>query len=47
MSDLALTAEQKTEREERFRYVDLSHPLMQMLFNLQLANAVQQAEETA
>jgi hypothetical protein len=45
MSDLELTEEQQAERKERFRHVDLSHPLMKMLFELQLAE--QQTEESA
>lgn len=31
-----LTEEQLAERKERFRYTDLSHPVMQVLFNMQL-----------
>lgn len=31
-----MTAQKKAQREELFRYTDLNHPLMQVLFNLQL-----------
>ena len=31
-----LTEAEQAEREERFRYTDLNHPLMQVLFNMQL-----------
>ncbi|MDH5357780.1 MAG: hypothetical protein OEY48_04540 [Gammaproteobacteria bacterium] len=31
-----LTEQEYEQRQERFRYTDLSHPVMQLLFNLQL-----------
>ena len=31
-----LTEQQREQRQERFRYTDLSHPVMQALFNMQL-----------
>lgn len=31
-----LTEQEYQQRQERFRYTDLSHPVMQVLFNLQL-----------
>jgi len=36
MTEPTMTEAQQAEREERFRYVDLSHPLMQVLFQMQL-----------
>ena len=36
MSQRPLTDDEKKQREERFRYTDLSHPLMQVLFQMQL-----------
>lgn len=36
MSQRALTEAEIKEREERFRYTDRSHPLIQILFKLQL-----------
>lgn len=38
MSQATLSEEERKKREERFRYVDLSHPLMQVLFNMQLSS---------
>ncbi|MCX4192990.1 hypothetical protein [Methylophaga sp. OBS1] len=35
MSQPPLTEEEMKERQERFRYVDLNHPLMQVLFQMQ------------
>lgn len=31
-----LTEQENTDRKELFRYTDLSHPVMQVLFELQL-----------
>jgi hypothetical protein len=36
MSTKALTEEEIKQREERFRYTDRNHPLIEVLFNLQL-----------
>jgi hypothetical protein len=36
MSQPALTEAEIKEREERFRYTDKSHPLIEVLFKLQL-----------
>lgn len=36
MSQPALTEAEIKEREERFRYTDKNHPLIQVLFRLQL-----------
>lgn len=36
MNQPPLTEDELKQREERFRYVDLSHPLMQVLFHMQL-----------
>ncbi|WP_292439170.1 hypothetical protein [Methylophaga sp.] len=36
MSQSPLSEEERKKREERFRYVDLNHPLMQVLFQMQL-----------
>lgn len=36
MSQPPLTDAEIKQREERFRYTDLSHPLLKLLFNLQL-----------
>jgi len=36
MSESTLTDAERAEREERFRYVDLDHPLMQVLFHMRL-----------
>lgn len=36
MSQPPLSDKEIKEREERFRYADLNHPLMQILFRLQL-----------
>jgi hypothetical protein len=33
---IELTEAQRQERDERFRYVDLSHPLMKALYEMQL-----------
>ncbi len=38
-----LSEQEQTERKELFRYTDLSHPLMEKLFNLQL-NSPSEAE---
>ncbi len=37
MNQTTLNEEERKKREERFRYVDLNHPLMQVLFNMQLS----------
>jgi hypothetical protein len=37
MNQTTLSEEERKKREERFRYVDLNHPLMQVLFNMQLS----------
>lgn len=42
MSESTLTDTEIAEREERFRYVDLDHPLMQVLFHMQLNKDRQQ-----
>ena len=34
----------QAEREELFRYTDLSHPLMQVLFQFQLEENTEQTE---
>lgn len=36
MSQPTLSEQELKTREERFRYVDLNHPLMQVLFQMQL-----------
>lgn len=36
MSEATTTDAQEAEKEERFRYVDLNHPLMQVLFQMEL-----------
>lgn len=36
MSQQTLTEAELKEREERFRYTDTNHPLIQLLFELQL-----------
>ena len=36
MSQPPLSDTEIKDREERFRYADLNHPLMQVLFNMQL-----------
>ncbi len=37
MADIIeLTEDQRRERDERFRYVDLTHPLMKALYEMQL-----------
>jgi hypothetical protein len=33
---IELTDAQRQERDERFRYVDLTHPLMKALYEMQL-----------
>ncbi|MBL4638121.1 MAG: hypothetical protein JKY76_02035 [Proteobacteria bacterium] len=38
-----MSEQEQAERKELFRYTDLAHPLMQVLFNLQL-NAPSEAE---
>ncbi|WP_273151068.1 hypothetical protein [Methylophaga thiooxydans] len=45
MSEPTTTDAQQAEKEERFRYVDLNHPLMQVLFNLELKTAQQQESD--
>ena len=42
MGESTMTDAEKAEREERFRYVDLNHPLMQVLFHMQLKAPEQQ-----
>ncbi len=36
MADSTMTDSQRAEKEERFRYVDLNHPLMQVLFQMEI-----------
>jgi hypothetical protein len=36
MSESTLTEAEIKDREERFRYTDTNHPLIKVLFNLQL-----------
>ena len=36
ITQMPLTEQQREEREERFRYTDLEHPLMHVLFHMQL-----------
>mgnify|MGYP000129701410 CR=1 FL=1 len=36
MSQPTLSEQELKKREERFRYVDLNHPLIQVLFQMQL-----------
>lgn len=45
MSQPPLTEDELQQRQERFRYVDLDHPLMQLLFNLQLPQKKQPGQE--
>lgn len=46
MSQSALTEAEIKEREERFRYTDKNHPLIQVLFTLQLPeNKVEEPEQ--
>jgi len=46
MADSTLSQEQLKEREERFRYVDLTHPLMKALFEMQLNLDALQEEQS-
>lgn len=43
---IELTEAQREERDERFRYVDLSHPLMKALYEMQLDLEIEQEEQT-
>jgi len=43
MSESTTTDAQQAEKEERFRYVDLNHPLMQVLFHMELK--IEQSQE--
>ncbi len=36
MAESTMTDSQRAEKEERFRYVDLEHPLMQVLFQMEI-----------
>lgn len=42
---IELTEAQREERDERFRYVDLSHPLMKALYEMQLDLEIEQEEQ--
>lgn len=44
MSQSSLSEQELKKRQERFRYVDLNHPLMQVLFQMQLP-AKKQSEQ--
>ena len=45
MSQAPLSEAERQRRKERFRYVDLTHPLMQVLFDLQLPEKTSGAAE--
>lgn len=42
---IELTEAQRQERDERFRYVDLTHPLMKALYEMQLDLVNEQEEQ--
>lgn len=42
---IELTETQRQERDERFRYVDLTHPLMKALYEMQLDLENEQEEQ--
>lgn len=44
MADTSMTEAQQAERQERFRYVDLNHPLMQVLLTMQIELPAPQQE---
>lgn len=44
MSDVSITEAQQAERQERFRYVDVNHPLMQVLLTMQIELPAAQQE---
>ncbi|WP_438969952.1 hypothetical protein [Methylophaga sp.] len=45
MTQARLTEAQQAERKERFRYVDLNHPLMQILFHIEIETDQSQESE--
>lgn len=45
MSGYDVPKENQEQREERFRYVDKTHPLMKVLFNLGLIESEEETSE--